>query len=164
MSGSLVFVSISSTSLYSWLTAFALKGYWCVRIFGRTDCPRVAQGWLPCERVCISFTPGSSIKPDVDKLYEHRAVRPAKVAFVQGWYTQYGDRVEIVPLDLTSGDYTTVLKGNVRLLSKHPFTDRWLQVSIRSFTQQHLSPDALRPIRKPSMSVQALWTHFRILT
>ena len=67
------------------------------------------------------------VKPDIDKMHKNRAVRPAKVAFVQGWYTQYGDRVEIVPLDLTSGDYTTVLKGNicVCLLDRH-LTDRWL--------------------------------------
>ncbi len=51
-------------------------------------------------------------KPHADDMYDHRAVRPTKVAFVQGWYTQYGASVEIVPLDLTNGDYSTVLKGN----------------------------------------------------
>lgn len=59
----------------------------------------------------------SPVKQNVDKSFENSAVRPAKVAFVQGWYTQYGDRVDIVPLDLTNGDYSTVLKGTASFLS-----------------------------------------------
>ncbi|KAF7798667.1 hypothetical protein EIP86_009891 [Pleurotus ostreatoroseus] len=39
-------------------------------------------------------------------------VRSKKVAFVQGWYTKYGDKVEIIPLDdLINGDYSAALKG-----------------------------------------------------
>lgn len=91
---------------------------------------------------------------------EYRAVRPTKVAFVQGWYTQYGDRVEIVPLDLTNGDYTTVLKGNVDLFSNRRFVDHCLQVSMESFTRQHLFPEALRLLRKPSTLVQTFHPTF----
>lgn len=39
-------------------------------------------------------------------------VRSKKVAFVQGWYTQYGDRVEIVAIDdIINGDYSAALKS-----------------------------------------------------
>lgn len=39
-------------------------------------------------------------------------VRSKKVAFVQEWYTQYGDKVEIVAIDdLIAGDYSAALKG-----------------------------------------------------
>ncbi|KAF7793308.1 hypothetical protein EIP86_004420 [Pleurotus ostreatoroseus] len=38
-------------------------------------------------------------------------VRSKKVAFVQEWYTQYGNKAEIVPLDdLVHGDYSAALK------------------------------------------------------
>ena len=44
-------------------------------------------------------------------------MRLKKVAFVQEWYTQYGNKVEIVPLDdLVHGDYSAALKGELQHL------------------------------------------------
>lgn len=44
--------------------------------------------------------------------------RSKKVAFVQKWYTKYGDKVEIVAIDdLIHGDYSAALKGSMHFNS-----------------------------------------------